>query len=59
MCSRGQQNCEPLGKSGCLALGGAYGGGAARDENTGREKSVHNWRLEKGVYTRHERILSD
>ena len=45
----GWKNCEPVGKSGGLAVGDAYGGGVAGNARRGDEKSVHNWPIEKGV----------
>ena len=49
MRSSWRKNCEPVGKSGGLAVGDAHGGGVAENARRGDEKSVHNWLIEKGV----------
>jgi hypothetical protein len=48
--SNGRENCEPVGKSGGLAVGDAHGGGVAGNARRGDEKSVHNQPIEKGVW---------
>ncbi|HAU4888619.1 TPA: hypothetical protein F3L22_08630 [Aeromonas hydrophila] len=45
------KNCEPVGKSGDLAVGDAHGGGVAGNARRGDEKSVHNRPIEKGMQT--------